>query len=135
MSFHSRQQLPGIKDEPLLLQTLRVLGYEFEQHAEPVQVRGYRNEIIATQCRLVIRREKSNLGADMGFVQSPEGDFTLVSDSYAIKNLGEITNTLKRTYEQQRAFLQARQLGFTKVQQGTWIERNGKKYLQAFVTR
>jgi hypothetical protein len=136
MSFHSRQKLAGIQDEVLLLRALGHLGHTIEQNTEAVSVRGYGNELIATRCRLVLRRESANLRADIGFHQEQDGSFVLISDSFANKNLQEFASTLKRTYEEERAIARASQLGYTNVQRrGEWIQRDGKKYLQLVISQ
>lgn len=133
MSFHMKQQLPKINDRNLLKQALVTLKYQFEEHEQPIAIRGYGEEILETRCELVLSREKTGLRADIGFHQEQDGSFTLISDSYANRDLPNIMAALKRTYEEEKAIARALQLGFRVQSRGQWIKRGAEQYLQLVV--
>lgn len=135
MSFHMKQELPKINDRNLLKQALATLGHAFEEHDQPIAIRGFGEETLQTQCELVLAREKMRLGADIGFHQEADGCFTLVSDSYANPKISEFTAALKRTYEEEKAIARARQMGFRVQSRGQWVKRGEEQYLQLRLTQ
>jgi hypothetical protein len=135
MSFHMMQQLPKINDATLLKRALATLKYALTEHEQPVAVRGYGRETLETRCELVLLREKTGLGADIGFHREQDGSFTLVSDSYAIENLPEIMASLKRTYEEEKAIARAHTMGYRVASRGKWIQRGEEQFLQLRLTR
>lgn len=135
MSFHMKQQLAQISVSDHLLRALSTLNYQYELHAQPVEVRGFDQEILETHCQIVIRRETTKLGADIGFYQDENGIFNLVSDSFANRNLPEFMQALKRTYEEEQALDRARQLGYQLESRGEWVEIEGKRYARMLLTQ
>ena len=135
MSFHMSQQLPKINDKALLRRALSTLNFAVTELAEPAAVRGYGNEILAARCEVVLRRESTGLAADIGFHQDRDGSFTLVSDSYANKNLNLFMANLKRTYEEEKAIAKAQNLGYKVVSRGRWIQRGEERLLQLRLAR
>ena len=135
MSFHMRQELQQISNRDFLLQALTTLQFAYDVHAQPVPVRGYQQEILDTRCEIVLPREKTGLGADIGFHQENNGTFTLVSDSYANDKLPEFMIVLKRTYEEEKALARAYEMGYQLESRGNWVEIDGKRYLQLVVTQ
>ncbi len=135
MSFHMKVQLAAISNGDYLLRALTTLNYQFETHEQPVTVRGWQDETIPTPCRIVIRRETANLGADIGFHLDQNGNFNLVSDSFANRELPQFMNDLKRTYEEEQALDRTRQLGYQLESRGEWVEIEGKRYARMVVTQ
>jgi hypothetical protein len=135
MSFHMKQTLQQITDRSLLQSALTTLQYLVAEHEQPVPVRGYGNELLDTRCELVISRETSGLGADIGFHQEQDGSFTLVSDSYAVENLDEIMASVKRTYEEEKAIATAQAMGYRVASRGTWIQQGEQEWLQLRLTQ
>lgn len=135
MSFHMKQELPKITDKTLLKRALATLGYAISEHDQPVAVRAYGREILATRCELVLLRENTGLGADIGLHKEQDGSFTIASDSFAIKNLPKIMADLKRTYEEEKAIARAHAMGFRVASRGKWIQRGEEQFLQIRVAR
>ena len=135
MSYHMKQQLPKLNDRTLLMRALLTLRYPVTEHEKPVAVRGNGNEILDIRCELVLEREKTGLGADIGFHREAEGSFTLVSDSFAIENLSEIVTGVKRTYEEEKAIAKAQAMGLRVASRGRWIQRGDEQFLQLRLTR
>ncbi len=135
MSFHSKQELKQIQDRHCLLQALSTLKFDYDVHLEPVTVRGWQEEILSTRCEIVLAREKTGLGADIGFHQEEDGTFTVVSDTFANPNLPAFMSDLKRVYEEEHALALSNQLGYHLESRGDWVEIDGKRYLRMVVTQ
>jgi Protein of unknown function (DUF1257) len=135
MSYHLDQRLSRINDKAMLKRALQTLKYTFEEHEKPVSIRGYGNETLRIPCELVVSRDTTRLGAGIGFHQEKDGAFTLVSDSYANKNLTEFIARLKRTYEEEKAIARAHSLGYKVASRGKWVRRDNEEFLQIVVSR
>lgn len=135
MSYHLDERLPKINDKILLERALATLGHPFVEHEKPVPIRGFAEEILPTRCEIVLSRNSTRLGADIGFHQEADGTFTLVSDSFANKNLPQFISDLKRTYEEEKAIARARALGYKVASRGKWVQRNNESFLQLVVSR
>ena len=135
MSFHLDQRLPKINDKALLKRALTTLKHSFEEHEKPFRIRGYGNEMLRIPCELVLSRDVTRMGADIGFHQEADGTFTLVSDSFANENLPEFIQALKRTYEEEKAIARAQSLGYRIASRGKWVQRDNEEFLQLVVSR
>jgi hypothetical protein len=135
MSFHLDQRLPKINDKALLKRALATLKHSFEEHDKPIRIRGYGGEMLRTRCEVVLSRDVTRMGADIGFHQEADGTFTVVSDSYANENLPEFIKTLKRTYEEEKAIARAQSLGYRVASRGKWVQRENEEFLQLVVSR
>jgi Protein of unknown function (DUF1257) len=135
MSFHLQERLPKIDDKALLKRALAALKYSLTEHEQPVLIRGYGQETLRTRCELVLPREVTNLGADIGFHQESDGAFTIVSDFFANKDLPQFIHSLKRTYEEEKAIAKAQALGYRVASRGKWVQRHNEEFLQLVVTR
>lgn len=135
MSYHLDESLPKINDRNLLKLALTTLKHSFVEHEKPVRIRGFGHEKLPIRCEIVLSRDSTGLGADIGFHREADGTFTLVSDSYANDNLGQFIADLKRTYEEEKAIAKAQALGYKVVSRGKWVERNQESYVQLVVSR
>lgn len=135
MSFHLDERLPKINNKALLKQALSALKYAFVEHEKPVHIRGFAEEKLRIPCELVLSRDRTRMGADIGFHQEADGSFTLVSDSYANENLPQFIADLKRTYEEEKAIAKARALGYKVASRGKWVQRGNESFLQLVVSR
>lgn len=135
MSFHLDQRLAKINDKALLKRALATLKYSLVEHEKPVRIRGFAEEVLPIRCELVLSRDATRMGADIGFHQEADGTFTLVSDSYANENLPEFIKILKRTYEEEKAIARAQSLGYRVASRGKWVQRNNEEFLQLVVSR
>ena len=135
MSFHMKQELKQIHDRDCLLLALTTLNFNFDVHPEPIAVRGWQQEILSTRCEIVLARENTGLGADIGFHQEKDGTFTVVSDSFANGDMPSFMTDLKRTYEEEQALVRSNQLGYQLESRGDWVEVDGKRYLRMVVTQ
>jgi len=135
MSFHLDERLPKINDKVLLKRALATLKHSVTEHEQPVVIRGYGEEKLRIPCELVLSRDVTDMGADIGFHQEQDGTFTMVSDSYANKDLQQFIRNLKRTYEEEKAIAKARALGYRVTSRGKWVQRNNEEFLQLVVAR
>ena len=135
MSFHLDERLPKINDKALLKRSLATLKHFVTEYPQPIAIRGYRQETLSLRCELVLSRDVTGLGADIGFHQGPDGTFTMVSDSYANEDLPKFIRELKRTYEEEKAIAKARALGYKVTSRGQWVKRNNEEFLQIMVAR
>ncbi len=135
MSFHLDERLPKISDKALLKRALTTLKHEFVEHEKPTRIRGYAHEMLRIPCELVLSRDTTRMGADIGFHQEADGSFTIVSDSYANENLPEFIATLKRTYEEEKAIVRAQALGYRVASRGKWVQRDKEQFLQLVVSQ
>ena len=135
MSFHLDERLPKINDKTLLKRALATLKHSVTEHELPVPVRGYRQEMLRVRCELVLSRDVTGMGADIGFHQEQDGSFTIVSDSFANDGLPQFIRDLKRTYEEEKAIARARALGYRVSSRGKWVQRNNEEFLQLVVAQ
>jgi hypothetical protein len=135
MSFHLDERLPKINDKDLLKRALASMKHFVTEHEKPIFIRGHRQESLRIACELVLSRDITGLGADIGFHQEQDGTFTIVSDSYANETLPQFIRDLKRTYEEEKAIAKARALGYRVTSRGKWVQRDNEEYLQLLVAR
>ena len=135
MSFHLDERLPKINDKALLKRALATLKHSVTEHDRPAVIRGYGQETLRTACELVLSRDVTGMRADIGFHQEQDGTFTIVSDSYANRELPQFIRDLKRTYEEEKAIAKARALGYRVTSRGKWVQRNNEEFLQLVVAR
>lgn len=134
MSYHLSQVLDEIQDETLLLAALESMGHEAAHHPDPVRIRGYAQETLPTPCEIVLSREKTGLGADIGFHRESDGRFSLVSDSYANAGMDKFVADLRRTYYEEKAVSTA-QLEGMRVVSRRWVDQEDRRWLQLKVAR
>ena len=135
MSFHLDERLPKINDKALLKRALATLKHSVTEHDRPAVIRGYGQETLRIACELVLSRDVTGMRADIGFHQEQDGTFTIVSDSYANRELPQFIRDLKRTYEEEKAIAKARALGYRVTSRGKWVQRNNEEFLQLVVAR
>lgn len=135
MSFHLDERLPKIKNKDLLKRALASLKHPVAEHEKPVVIRGYREERLSIACELVLSRDLTDMGADIGFHQEQDGSFTIVSDSFANKDLPQFIHSVKRTYEEEKAIAEAQSLGYRVTSRGKWVQHNNEEFLELVVAR
>ena len=135
MSFHLDERLPKINNKALLKRALATLKHSVTEHEKPVVIRGYRQEMLRIACELVLSRDITGMGADIGFHQEQDGTFTIVSDSFANEGLPQFIRNVKRTYEEEKAIAEAQSLGYRVASRGKWVQHNNEDFLELMVTR
>jgi hypothetical protein len=128
------QQLDELQDQSLLLAALAAMGHEPAIHPRPVSIRGYGQEILATRCEIVLSRERTGLRADIGFHREDGVRISLVSDSYANKEMPKFIADLRRSYYEEKAVRTARHQGMRVVSR-RWVDQGDRRWLQLKVAR
>lgn len=134
MSYHMKQQLDELQDQSLLLAALTAMGHEPAIHPQPISIKGYGQETLATRCEIVLTRERTGLGADIGFHREDDGRISLVSDSYANKDMPKFIANLRRSYYEEKVVRTARQQGMRVVSR-RWVDQGNRRWLQLKVAR
>ena len=69
------------KDESVLLQSLKDMGYEAQVHESPVEVGNGRYGKVGSKCHIVVKRGQFNGFGDVGFERTAKG-FVMHADDY-----------------------------------------------------
>ena len=70
-----------LREEGLLLDALKAMGYQVEVHPESAPLNSYYSEQEAKVANIIIRRAQlPGAFGDVGFVRQPDGRFTLIED-------------------------------------------------------
>ena len=59
-------------DEPILIQSIKDIGYEVEVHKEPIQINGYGGRKVG-KAHLVVRKNQFGGYGDVGFERTDKG--------------------------------------------------------------
>ena len=91
-----------LREEKLLLDALKEMGYQVEVHPGGVPLNSYYSEQEAKVANIIIRRAQlPGAFGDVGFVRQPDGRFTLIEDEldnhsgYGKKWLGRVQQIYK----------------------------------------
>ena len=91
-----------LREEELLLDALKEMGYQVEVHPEGAPLNSYYSEQEAKVANIIIRRAQlPGAFGDVGFVRQPDGRFTLIEDElddhsgYGKKWLGRVQQIYK----------------------------------------
>lgn len=109
-----RQQTTEINDQKCLEETLKTMGYKPVVGSEKQKVRGHYNETRTAE--IVLKKEDLKEGGDVGLSKDAKGNFTIVTDTYVMRNgfnLDKFTKDLKMTYAETKIRKQAQTAGLT----------------------
>jgi len=91
-----------LREEKLLLDALKEMGYQVEVHPEGAPLNSYYSEQGGKVANIIIRRAQlPGAYGDVGFVRQPDGRFTLIEDElddhsgYGKKWLGRVQQIYK----------------------------------------
>ena len=91
-----------LREEELLMDALKGMGYQVEVHPEGAPLNSYYSEQEAKVANIIIRRAQlPGAFGDVGFVRQPDGRFTLIEDElddhsgYGKKWLGRVQQIYK----------------------------------------
>jgi Protein of unknown function (DUF1257) len=112
-----RQQETTMNDQRCLEDTLKGMGYKPSVSAEKQNVRGHYNE--SRKAEIVLKKEDLKEGGDVGFEKGKDGNFSIVTDTYVMRNgfnLEKFTKEVKMKYAETkiRKFAAANGLTFLK---------------------
>lgn len=103
-----------MNDAQCLTDTLKKLGYKPEVSAEKQSVRGHYNE--TRKAEIILKKEDLKEGGDVGFSKDAKGNFSIVADTYVMRNgfnLDKFTKEVKQGYAETKIRKQALASGLT----------------------
>lgn len=109
-----RQQTTDINDAKCLEDTLKSMGYKPSVSSEKQAVRGHYNE--SRKAEIVLKKEDLKEGGDVGFSKDSKGNFSIVTDTYVMRNgfnLEKFTKEVKQKYAETKIRRVAAQQGMT----------------------
>lgn len=98
---------------------------------KPEKIRGHYNEKSTELCDIVVKKEDSGRGCDIGFSKGADGKYKLVTDTYVNRDMTDMNKwvgELKIPYARSQARKIAKQQGL--VFRGEKVLSNGKVRLQ-----
>lgn len=109
-----RQQQTEITDQKCLEEALKGLNYKPVVSETKQNVRGHYNE--SRKAEIVLKKEDLKEGGDVGFSKGTDGKFTIVTDTYVMRNgfnLEKFTKEVKQKYAEVKVRKQAAAAGLT----------------------
>lgn len=94
-----RSQETSINDQQCLVDTLKTMGFKPEVNEEKKSVRGHGSE--SRKAEIILKKEDLKEGGDVGFAKGKDGNFSIVTDTYVMRNgfnLEKFSKTLKQSY-------------------------------------
>lgn len=94
-----RQQTTEMNDARCLEDALKALGHKPVVSNEKQAVRGHYNE--TRKAEIVLKKEDLKEGGDVGFAKDAKGNFSIVTDTYVMRNgfnLDKFTKDVKQKY-------------------------------------
>jgi hypothetical protein len=111
-----RSQTTDINDQKCLEDALKTLGFKPSVSTEKQQVRGHYDE--SRKAEIVLKKEDLKEGGDVGFEKGKDGNFSIVTDTYVMRNgfnLEKFTKQVKQAYAEKKIRKQASLAGLTFV--------------------
>jgi hypothetical protein len=98
----TRTQTTTMNDQKTLCDALKAIG-EKPTTQTAATVRGHGSEKSREKCDIVLRKEDTGRGADIGFSKGTDGNYMIVTDTYVNRDLNgnkleEFSNRLKQNY-------------------------------------
>lgn len=109
-----RSQETNINDAQCLADTLKTMGYKPEVNKDKVGVRGHGYE--SRKAEIILKKEDLKEGGDVGFAKGKDGNFSIVTDTYVMRNgfsLEKFTKEVKQKYAETKIRKQAATAGLT----------------------
>ncbi len=94
-----RQSQTQMNDERCLEDALKSMGHKPVVSKDKQLVRGHYNE--TRKAEIVLRKEDLKEGGDVGFEKGKDGNFSIVADTYVMRNgfnLEKFTKEVKQKY-------------------------------------
>ena len=94
-----RSTTTEINDAKCLEESLKALGYKPQVHNEKHSVRGHGSE--THKAEIILKKEDLKEGGDVGFSKNKEGNYSIVTDTYVMRNgfnLDKFTKQVKMNY-------------------------------------
>jgi hypothetical protein len=110
-----RQQTTEINDQKCLEETLKSLGHKPVVSESKQNVRGHYSE--TRKAEIVLKKEDLGQGGDIGFEKGKDGNFSIVTDTYVMRNNGfsleKFTKDVKQKYAEVKIRKAAASAGLT----------------------
>ncbi len=127
-----------LREEELLLDALKEMGYQPEVYPEGAPLNSYYSEQEAKVANIIIRRAQlPGAFGDAGFVRQPDGRFSLIEDEldyhsgYGKKWLGRV----QQIYKENQTLAVAQAKGYRLKSRQVIETREGKQVRLQFVVR
>jgi len=120
-----------MSDQKCLEDALKTLGFKPSVSTEKQQVRGHYNE--TRKAEIVLKKEDLKEGGDVGFEKGKDGNFSIVTDTYVMRNgfnLEKFAKSVKSAYAEKKIRKAASAAGLTFVKK---IENPNGSYKMQFV--
>lgn len=78
----TRSFTTSMNNPEILSEALKKLGYKPEVLKEGKKIRGHAGEMSRQLCTVILKKEDTRRGADIGFSQAGAGNFEMVTDTY-----------------------------------------------------
>lgn len=94
-----RSQTTEMNDARCLEESLKSLGYTPSVSEQKQPVRGHYNE--TRKAEIILKKEDLKEGGDVGFAKDSTGNFSIVTDTYVMRNgfnLDKFTKDVKQKY-------------------------------------
>lgn len=94
-----RSQTTEMNDVNCLSDALKSMGHKPVVSSEKQPVRGHYNE--TRKAEVILRKEDLKEGGDVGFAKDAKGNFSIVTDTYVMRNgfnLDKFTKEIKQKY-------------------------------------
>ena len=127
-----------LREEELLLDALKEMGYQVEVHPEGARLNSYYSEQDAKVAHIIIRRQHLR-GAygDIGFARQPDGQLTLIADEldqyngYGVEWLGRV----QQVYKEKQTLAMARVRGYILKRREVIQTKEGQQVRLQFAVR
>ena len=127
-----------LREEKYLVEALKEMGYEVEDHPAGARLNSYYEEQEAKVANILVRREQLR-GAygDIGFARQPDGRLALITDEldehrgYGAMWLGRA----QQLYQEKRTLAMARAKGYTLKSRAVIETPQGQQVRLEFVVR
>lgn len=120
MSKYTEVQLE-IMDAACLKDTLKAMGYDFEEHQEPQKLEGYLGDTREDKAHIIIKRRSLTAASnDLGFYKQPNGKYKMIISDYdrhAKKVRTDFMERLTKEYAVAKLKKQCLKMGATITQQ------------------
>jgi hypothetical protein len=115
-------------EQDVLKKSLEDLGYNPTSSDTKQKVRGHYNE--TRQAEIVVSKEELKDGGDIGFSKDKEGNFEVVMDTYVMRSekTKKLMADIKMKYTTNMTLRAAKLNGWTTLNKGTEVVRDGKRF-------
>ena len=115
MSEYTRVNIK-LRDAISLKDSLKEMGYEFEEHKEPQHLYGYMGKKRQQKAHIIVRRKHISRSAnDIGFLKNANGEYEMIISEYdrrAGKQAVDFMERLKQLYATHKIMRKVKSMGY-----------------------